>query len=364
MGTQDAKREYSQDNIRNNFESQEAQKVINETKNKLLALKNDITSKKDSKETRGWDANEALKASEYLGRLYTIKKEKVTENWKTIEKEKVYFDLNNVQDYLQTIYNRLTQKWAPGYGLMSKESTFNWTILAVQIALESIQRKNGKWTYDVWSINGELNDSTIKAVRDFQKDFIGGKWIDGKPGKNTIGMILKQLKKDTPETTSSVGPGSTKMYSNPEIGSAMDGNVEYQPSTPTSFCWIELDPNAAYKVPGLWEDWNKKLTKKGWVWKLETIVEHNWQLLRNSWKHKETYYSETVLPGGWLKIPGRHVAEDGTIRDKDGYIVVAADLKYAPRDSLVMTTLGPGKVYDTWVRWAHFDIYVNSRIFK
>jgi hypothetical protein len=80
MGTQDAKREYSQDNIRNNFESQEAQKVINETKNKLLALKNDITSKKDSKETRGWDANEALKASEYLGRLYTIKKEKVTEN--------------------------------------------------------------------------------------------------------------------------------------------------------------------------------------------------------------------------------------------------------------------------------------------
>jgi hypothetical protein len=49
-------------------------------------------------------------------------------------------------------------------------------------------------------------------------------------------MILKQLKKDTPETSSSVGPGSTKMYSNPEVGSAMNGNVEYQPSTPTSFC--------------------------------------------------------------------------------------------------------------------------------
>ena len=40
----------------------------------------DIENKKTSKETKGWDANEALKASEYLGRLYTIKKEKVVEN--------------------------------------------------------------------------------------------------------------------------------------------------------------------------------------------------------------------------------------------------------------------------------------------
>jgi len=363
MVTQESKREYSQDNIRDNFESQEAQKVINEAKSKLLELKNDITNKNESKETKGWDANEALKASEYLGRLYTIKKEKVTVNWKTVEKEKVYFDLNNVKDYLQTVYNRLTQKWAPGYGHMSKESTFNWTILAVQIALESINRKNGKWSYDVWTINWQLNDSTKKAVRDFQRDYIWGKGIDGKPGKNTIWMILKKLKEDKPETAD-INPGSTKRYSNPNEATAASGNIEYETSTPTTFCWIELNPNAKYDVPGLWKDWNRKLTKKMWVWRLDTIVEHNWKVIRNWWKHKETYYSETVLPWGWLKIPGRHVAEDGTIRDKDGYIVVAADLKYAPRDSLVMTTLGPGKVYDTWVTWAHFDIYVNSRVFK
>ena len=173
----------------------------------------------------------------------------------------------------------------------------------------------------------------------------------------------KKLKGDKAETVS-VNPGSTKIYSNPDVAPAVSGNVEYEPSTPTTFCWIELDPNAKYDVPGLWKDWNRKLTKKMWVWRLDTIVEHNWKLIKNSWKHKETYYSETVLPWGGLKIPGRHVAEDGTIRDKDGYIVVAADLKYAPRDSLVMTTLGPGKVYDTWVKWAHFDIYVNSRVFK
>ena len=32
--------------------------------------------------------------------------------------------------------------------------------------------------------------------------------------------------------------------------------------------------------------------------------------------HKETYYSQNVLPGGGLRIPGRHVAEDGTVRDE------------------------------------------------
>ena len=39
--------------------------------------------------------------------------------------------------------------------------------------------------------------------------------------------------------------------------------------------------------------------------------------------HSETYYSQKVLPGGGLAIPGRHIASDGTIRDKDNYIVVA-----------------------------------------
>ena len=38
--------------------------------------------------------------------------------------------------------------------------------------------------------------------------------------------------------------------------------------------------------------------------------------------HTETYYSQKVLPGGGLAIPGRHIASDGTIRDADGYIVV------------------------------------------
>ena len=71
----------------------------------------------------------------------------------------------------------------------------------------------------------------------------------------------------------------------------------------------------------------------------------------------ETWYSQRVLPGDGLDIPGRHVAEDGTIRDEDGYIAVAAsDL---PRGSVVETSLGTGKVYDSGCAAGTTDIYTD-----
>lgn len=75
--------------------------------------------------------------------------------------------------------------------------------------------------------------------------------------------------------------------------------------------------------------------------------------------HKETYYSEKVLPGNGLNIPGRHVAEDGTIRDSEGYIVISSDLSYASKGSTLMTSLGPAKVYDTGCAYGTLDIYVS-----
>ncbi len=75
--------------------------------------------------------------------------------------------------------------------------------------------------------------------------------------------------------------------------------------------------------------------------------------------HKETYYSEHVLPGGGLDIPGRHVADDGTIRDEDGYICVAADPEFLPEGATVLTTLGPAKVYDCGCAYGTVDVYVS-----
>ena len=73
--------------------------------------------------------------------------------------------------------------------------------------------------------------------------------------------------------------------------------------------------------------------------------------------HSETYYSQKVLPGGGLAIPGRHSASDGTIRDKDNYIVVASD-DY-PKGTVVQTSLGAGKVYDTGSGKGNIDLYTD-----
>lgn len=73
--------------------------------------------------------------------------------------------------------------------------------------------------------------------------------------------------------------------------------------------------------------------------------------------HKETYYSQKVLPGGGLKIPGRHVASDGTIRDENDYICVASS-DYS-KGTIVETSLGTGKVYDSGCASGTIDIYTN-----
>lgn len=75
--------------------------------------------------------------------------------------------------------------------------------------------------------------------------------------------------------------------------------------------------------------------------------------------HKETYYSERVLPGSSLNIPGRHTADDGTVRDGDGYICVAASTSYLSRGAIVKTSLGPAKVYDSGCAYGTIDIYTN-----
>lgn len=65
--------------------------------------------------------------------------------------------------------------------------------------------------------------------------------------------------------------------------------------------------------------------------------------------HRETYYD---LPMGVVMQAcgqgGRYsVRPDGAKVDADGYIIVAANYAIYPRCSVVETSLGPGKVYDT-----------------
>ncbi len=75
--------------------------------------------------------------------------------------------------------------------------------------------------------------------------------------------------------------------------------------------------------------------------------------------HHETWYSTKEDCGQTtaVPIPGKHVADDGTIRDEDGYICVASsDLKMY---SIVMTSVGPGKVYDCGCSHGTIDVYTT-----
>lgn len=80
-----------------------------------------------------------------------------------------------------------------------------------------------------------------------------------------------------------------------------------------------------------------------------------------SWGGYEwTYYSELILPGDGLNIPGWHTTSDGYVCDGDGYVVLAADLSMLPRYSVVDTPFGyTGKVYDTGCAYGTLDVYVG-----
>ena len=70
-----------------------------------------------------------------------------------------------------------------------------------------------------------------------------------------------------------------------------------------------------------------------------------------------TWYSEKVLPGGGLDIPGRHT-EGGYVRDGDGYICLASDaLDYG---TVIATPFGSyGLVYDCGCDYDTIDVYVS-----
>lgn len=62
---------------------------------------------------------------------------------------------------------------------------------------------------------------------------------------------------------------------------------------------------------------------------------------------KWTYYSQRLLPGTRLKIPGRHVDSQGFVCDKDDYIVIAVTPAMRKARAIVPTPFGKyGKVYD------------------
>lgn len=74
-----------------------------------------------------------------------------------------------------------------------------------------------------------------------------------------------------------------------------------------------------------------------------------------------TYYSQRVLPGEGLNIPGRHVNAHGYVADKDGYIVLAAPSSWGNvKGNIYDTPFGyKGKVYDVNSGGTSLDVYIR-----
>ena len=99
------------------------------------------------------------------------------------------------------------------------------------------------------------------------------------------------------------------------------------------------------KVPAMTHTYASRLTKRGGIY-------------NNPYTGlKETWYSQRVLPGGGLDIPGRHVNDEGFVCDKDGYICVASSTYL--KGTVIETSRGMGKVYDSGCKPGILDVYVD-----
>ena len=165
-----------------NFDTQEARLVISSVKKELDWLK-DLVAKNPWK--KWWEQGNLNEATKIIWSQ---------ENWfyKIEANNKVTYNLDKVSSYLSVIYNRILKPgWPKKYIDQKNEKIFQWTILAVQIALEAISTKDSKDKhYDVWVVNWKLNQQTIDALKKFQKDFLWVGDVDGKPWKKTIGKLL------------------------------------------------------------------------------------------------------------------------------------------------------------------------------
>ena len=76
----------------------------------------------------------------------------------------------------------------------------------------------------------------------------------------------------------------------------------------------------------------------------------------NGWKW--TWYTERILPGEGLKIPGRHTDAEGWVRDSDGYLCLASST--LSKGTIIDTPFGSqGKVYDCGCAVGTVDVYTN-----
>ena len=130
--------------------------------------------------------------------------------------------------------------------------------------------------------------------------------------------------------------------------------------------------NTRLKLVRQWKVWarvkykgNTYAVRKKYLSRMKAVKKYSGRYFRRAgrinWKgYAYTWYSQRVLPGTGLKIPGRHLDSQGFVCDKDGYIVVGSCVANKNKRVIVPTPFGKyGKCYDCgYVGSNHFDCYV------
>ncbi len=81
------------------------------------------------------------------------------------------------------------------------------------------------------------------------------------------------------------------------------------------------------------------------------------EVYENGWRY--TWYSQKVLPGGGLYIPGRHVDDEGYVVDNEGRLVAASeDIPYGTEIQVPFGS-GTAVVRDCGCPSGTIDIYVS-----
>ena len=123
------------------------------------------------------------------------------------------------------------------------------------------------------------------------------------------------------------------------------------------------------KAKKLWKDYTKAVKKasKAYLKAKKTIRDRKrysknaadlkWRGVMKSDGWRYTWYSQRVLPGGGLNIPGRHVGLAGMVMDGSSRVCVASsDL---PWGTTLMTPFGKARVYDCGCPRGTIDIYTD-----
>lgn len=105
----------------------------------------------------------------------------------------------------------------------------------------------------------------------------------------------------------------------------------------------------------------RKSSKKGCTdpteWYGASYFMYHGEIYSGGWRY--TWYSENVLPGGGLYIPGRHVDDEGYVVDNEGRLVAASeDIPYGTEIGVPFGS-GVAVVRDCGCPNGTIDIYVS-----